>query len=93
MAIGSAIEKGHNVYVYDENGRQLSLISAGSFGPDDGLKGYRSSTVNIRRGSGPVVLMAHRTKLTIASIQASDAARRKNVPVTLSHVLAGFSRS
>jgi len=51
MAIGSAVQRGRGVHVYDENGRQLSIISTGSFGPDDGLKGYTSSTVNIRRGA------------------------------------------
>jgi hypothetical protein len=50
MAIGNAVQRGSSVYVYDEHGRQLCLISAGS-GPKDGLQGYSSSTVNIRRGS------------------------------------------
>jgi len=50
MAIGNAVQRGSFVYVYDEKGRQLCSISAGS-GPDDGLKGYTSGTVNVRRGS------------------------------------------
>ena len=50
MAIGNAVQRGHFVYVYDEKGRQLCSLSAGS-GKDDGLKGYTSTTVNVRRGS------------------------------------------
>jgi hypothetical protein len=50
MAIGNAVQRGSFVYVYDEKGRQLRALSAGSM-PGDGLKGYTSSTVNIRRGS------------------------------------------
>ena len=49
MAIGNTVQKGSYVYIYDEKGRQLAYISAGS-GPEDGLKGYTSTTVNIRRG-------------------------------------------
>jgi len=50
MAIGNAVQKGSFVYVYDEKGKQIATISAGS-GKDDGLKGYTASTVNIKRGS------------------------------------------
>ena len=50
MAIGNAVEKGTLVYVYDEKGRQLFSKSKGGM-PGDGLKGYTSSTVNIRHGS------------------------------------------
>ncbi len=49
MAIGNAVEKGFLVYVYDEKGRQLFSKTKGSQ-PGDGLKGYTSSTVNIRNG-------------------------------------------
>jgi hypothetical protein len=38
------------VYIYDERNHQIGTVSAGS-GPNDGLKGYTSTTVNIRRGS------------------------------------------
>jgi hypothetical protein len=51
MAIGSAVQRGRRVYIYDEKGRQLSLIGIGSNGPHDGLKGYTSSTLSIRRGA------------------------------------------
>lgn len=49
MAIGNAVERGGWVYIYDENGRQVSAVSAGS-GPNDGLKGYTSLRVNVKRG-------------------------------------------
>ena len=51
MAIGNAVERGSMIYVYDEKGRQLFSTSAGNTSKGDGLKGYTSSTVNIRRGS------------------------------------------
>lgn len=50
MAIGNAVQRGSYVYVYNERGRQTASIPAGS-GSNDGLKGYTSSTVNVRRGS------------------------------------------
>jgi hypothetical protein len=50
MSIGSAVQKGSFVCVYDEKGRPLCSVAAGN-GKDDGLKGYTSSTVSIRMGS------------------------------------------
>ncbi len=50
MAIGSAIQRGHYVYIYDEYGRQLQTLNPGG-SPDDGLKGYTSSTVSVRSGN------------------------------------------
>lgn len=50
MAIGNAVQRGSTVYIYDEKGRQIATVSAGT-GREDGLKGYTSSTVNVRRGS------------------------------------------
>lgn len=49
MAIGNAVQRGSYVYIYDEKGRQTGTAHAGS-APEDGLKGYTSSSVNIRRG-------------------------------------------
>lgn len=46
MAIGSAVQKGSMVYIYDERGRQLASVSAG-----DGLQGYTGSTVSVKRGN------------------------------------------
>ncbi|MBX3741271.1 MAG: hypothetical protein KF712_09795 [Akkermansiaceae bacterium] len=50
MAIANALKKGSSIFVYDEKGRQLFTLPAGS-GPNDGLTGYTSATVSIRRGS------------------------------------------
>lgn len=50
MAIGSAVQRGSYVYVYDERGRQLAMVPAGT-GPQDGLQGYTGTTVSVRRGS------------------------------------------
>lgn len=50
MAIGNVVQRSAFIYVYDEKGRQLCTLSAGA-GPQDGLKGYTSSTVNIRRAA------------------------------------------
>jgi len=46
MAIANAIQKGSSVYIYDEKGHQLGVISVG-----DGLYGFTSGSVSIRRGS------------------------------------------
>ncbi len=50
MAIGNAVQRGSFVYIYNEKNMQTSTVSAGS-GPNDGLKGYTSSQVNVQRGS------------------------------------------
>jgi hypothetical protein len=44
MAIGSAVQRGALVYVYDERGRQL-FAKAGTIG------GYTGSTVTLKNGS------------------------------------------
>ena len=49
MAIGNAVERDHFVYVYNEKGHQLGTLFAGN-GPEDGLIGYTSATVNVRLG-------------------------------------------
>jgi hypothetical protein len=50
MAIGNAVQRGSWVYIYDDKGRQIASVSAGS-DKGDGLTGYTSTTVNVRRGS------------------------------------------
>jgi hypothetical protein len=50
MAIGNAVQQGNYVVIYDEKGQQAGMVSAGG-GPEDGLKGYTSSTVNVRNGN------------------------------------------
>jgi hypothetical protein len=46
MAIGSAVQRGSWVYVYDEKGRQLTTVAAG-----EGLQGFTGSSVSVRRGA------------------------------------------
>jgi hypothetical protein len=50
MAIGSAIERGSMIVVFDERGMTLFSKARGS-GPKDGLLGFSSSTVTVRFGS------------------------------------------
>lgn len=58
MPIGNSVERGSVVYVYDEKGRQIFTVPRGNQ-PADGLKGYTSTTVNVRRGS---VIYTHNEK-------------------------------
>jgi hypothetical protein len=50
MAIGSAIERGSLIQVFDEHGRTLFSKARGN-GSHDGLLGFTSSTVTARFGS------------------------------------------
>jgi hypothetical protein len=50
MAIGSAIERGSMIVVFDEHGMSLFSKAKGS-GPNDGLLGFSGSTVTARFGS------------------------------------------
>ena len=50
MAIGSAVERGAQIFVYDENGLMLFAKPKGS-GPQDGLLGFTGSTVIARYGA------------------------------------------
>ena len=50
MAIGSAIERGSLICVYDERGSTLFSKARGS-GAKDGLLGFTGSTVTVRFGS------------------------------------------
>jgi hypothetical protein len=53
VAIGSAIERGSLICVYDERGTTLFQKAKGS-GPKDGLLGFTGSTVTVRaRSSRP----------------------------------------
>jgi hypothetical protein len=49
VAIGSAIERGSLIQVFDEHGRTLFSKAKGS-GAKDGLLGFTSSTVTVRFG-------------------------------------------
>jgi hypothetical protein len=48
--IGSALERGSLIQVFDEHGSTLFSKARGN-GPDDGLLGFSSSTVTARYGS------------------------------------------
>ena len=50
MAIGSAIERGSLICVYDERGITLFQKAKGS-GAKDGLLGFTGTTVTVRFGS------------------------------------------
>ncbi len=50
MAIGNAVQRGNYVFIYDEKGGQTGMVPTG-IGPQDGLKGYTSSAVNVRNGN------------------------------------------
>ena len=50
MTIGSAIERGSQVFVYDQQGQMLYAKPRGS-GPHDGLLGFSSASVTVRSGS------------------------------------------
>jgi hypothetical protein len=50
MAIGSAVERGPLIYVFDEHGMTLFAKARGS-AHTDGLLGFTDATVTIRRGS------------------------------------------
>jgi hypothetical protein len=50
MAIGSVVQRGTYVYAKDDRGRELCQLPAGN-GPRDGLVGYTSTTISIRRGN------------------------------------------
>lgn len=51
MAISNAVERHHIVFVYDQQGRNTAQIFAGHC-PGDGLKGFTSSTVTVRKLGG-----------------------------------------
>ena len=62
MAIGTAVQRGSSVYVYDDKNRQVASIPAGS-GKTDGLVGFTGSTVSVRRG-GTVYLYDEKGRQT-----------------------------
>ena len=50
MAIGNAVQRGTVVYIYNEDNKLNGSVPAGN-DPNDGLKGYTPSRVNVQRGS------------------------------------------
>lgn len=65
MEIVTAVQRGSQVYVYGQGQRQLCAIFAGN-GPDDGLKGFTSSSVSVRRGKTVYVYDAHGRQISSA---------------------------
>lgn len=57
MAIATAVQRGQQVYVYNEKGSLLAMISTG--GPDGKLHGFTSSTISIQRGRQVYVYNEH----------------------------------
>lgn len=49
VPIANVIQRGTAIYVYNEKGQQIFVKTTGS-GPNDGLKGYTTHSVNIQRG-------------------------------------------
>jgi len=68
MAIANVVERGAFIYVYDASGTTLCMLQSGS-GPNEGLKGYTSSTVNIRRGAFIFTYDEKGRQLTMTSAQ------------------------
>jgi DNA-binding beta-propeller fold protein YncE len=64
MPIQSAIEKGNNVYVYNEKGHVTAIIAIGN-GARDGLIGYTPSSVSLRRGGNVYVYNERGTTIRI----------------------------
>lgn len=51
MTIGHAVQEGTLIYVYDQDGRQITSISAPGRFPEDGLKGYTANSIHVRKGT------------------------------------------
>jgi len=50
MPIGSAIQRGRYVDIYDEKGQRRHTFPIAGLGPHDGLISYTSSTISVRQG-------------------------------------------
>ena len=49
MTIANVIQKGKNVYIYNDRGVEQAILRVGSL-PGSGLTGWTSSTVSIQQG-------------------------------------------
>ena len=72
MAIATAVKRGSVVYVYDEKNRLLLSITAGHK-PEDGLVGYTSTTVSVRRGG----VCTPTTRRTDSSVRIRHDSRQR----------------
>ena len=50
MAIGTCVQRGSYVYIYNEKGGQITTIVSSS-NPGEGLQVYTETTLSIRRGT------------------------------------------
>jgi hypothetical protein len=66
MAIGTAVQSGKTISIYDERGRRLTNLVVGS-GPKDGLQGFTSATVSVRFGTMINVFDERGRRLSIVS--------------------------
>lgn len=66
MAVGSAVQKGSTIFIYDEQGRQTGAIFMGVTKPPDGLLGYTGSSVSVR--SGPTIFIYNERGQQIGSV-------------------------
>lgn len=51
MTIGHAVQRGTLIYIYGQDGRQITSISAPGRFPEDGLKGYTPNSVHVQKGT------------------------------------------
>jgi hypothetical protein len=49
--IGSAVQRGAVVHIYNEHNQQTATVLAKGTGNQDGLVGYTQSRVSVRRGA------------------------------------------
>ena len=67
MAIGTAVQRGSFVFIYNEKSQQIASVPAG-MGPGDGLVGFTATTVSVRRGS--LVFLYNERGMQIGSVPA-----------------------
>lgn len=51
MTIGYAEQRGTLIYIYDQDGKQVTSVSAPGRWPEDGLKDYSASNIHVRKGT------------------------------------------
>lgn len=51
MTIGYAEQRGTLIYIYDQDGKQITSVSAPGRWPGDGLKDYTASTIQVQKGT------------------------------------------
>jgi len=66
MTIGSAVQKGPTIFIYDERGRQTGAIFTGVVNPPDGIAGYTGSSVSVRKG--PMIITYNERGQQIGSV-------------------------